>query len=291
MVNNFKGRKEGHVNWKQFDDEVEAAFTTKNLEKAVDAAVGVARTQTFYGTKGVKKNTKGAIAHALVSRFRAFIRRERLDCKSFFQSWDRHNHYKVSPKQFRQVLSTFNFIITDEEFEAAKEAYSNANGEIEYIKFLDAVVPNDDHVNKGSNTTYRAQFNKFDGESEIGALLYKIKVMVKKNRIRLLEFFQDHDNLRKGYVPFMKFKGTLHAQKVTLTDQEYEILMNEYQTPFDDNLINYKAFDDDIEKIFVEKELEKAPTKTFTEFKAPSILDPKDVLNDAEERELEHVLR
>ena len=84
----------------------------------------------------------------------------------------------------------------------------------------------------------------------------------------------------------MKFRGTLHAQKVNLTDKEYEILMQHYHIPIDENLINYKQFDDDIEKIFVEKELEKAPTKTFTEFKAPSILDPKDVLNDEEEQRL-----
>lgn len=39
-------------------------------------------------------------------------------------------------------------------------------------------------------------------------------------------------------------------------------------------------FNEDIEKIFTEKDLEKDPTKKLTEFKAPSILDPKDVLNE-----------
>ena len=41
------------------------------------------------------------------------LRRERLDAKSFFQSWDRHNRFKVSPKQFRQVLATFGFELTE----------------------------------------------------------------------------------------------------------------------------------------------------------------------------------
>lgn len=44
LVEEFKGRKENHVNWRKFDDEVEAAFTTKNLEKAVDAPIGAGRT-------------------------------------------------------------------------------------------------------------------------------------------------------------------------------------------------------------------------------------------------------
>jgi len=118
----------------------------------------------------------------------------------------------------------------------------------------------------------------------------KIKVMVKKNRIRLLEFFQDHDVLRKGYVPFMKFKGVLHSQNVNLTDEEYEVLIRHFATE-DKKLINYKEFDDAIEKVFVEKNLEKAPTKRWDEFKAPSILDPQDVLNNAEEQVLESCLR
>ncbi len=154
LVNNFRGTKQGHVKWRQFDDEVESAFTTKKLEKQIEAPVGIGRTQTFYGTKGLNKGRQSAAAHALVSRFRAFITRERLDCKSFFQSWDKHNHYKVTPKQFRQVLATFNFLITDEEFEAALSTFTNPQGEIEYLKFLQAANPGEQYVNQGSHTSY-----------------------------------------------------------------------------------------------------------------------------------------
>ena len=109
------------------------------------------------------------------------------------------------------MLATFNFLITDEEFEAALSTFTNPQGEIEYLKFLQAANPGDEYINQGSHTTYKAQFNQFDGEREIDQLMHKIKVIIKKNRIRLLEFFQDHDNMRKGYIPFMKFRGTLHA--------------------------------------------------------------------------------
>ena len=60
----------------------------------------------------------------------------------------------------------------------------------------------------------------------------------------------------------MKFKGVLHSQKVLLTDQEYQTLIDAFKTD-DPNLINYKAFEDHIELIFVDKELEKQPTKVF----------------------------
>lgn len=41
--------------------------------------------------------------------------------------------------------------------------------------------------------------------------MQKVKQIVKKDRIRILEFFQDHDILRKGYLPAQKFRGTLFA--------------------------------------------------------------------------------
>jgi len=48
-----------------------------------------------------------------------------------------------------------------------------------------------------------------------------------------------------------------------------------------DTLISMK-----IENIFTAKDLEKDPTKTLSGYKAPSILDPKNVLSEAEEQEL-----
>jgi len=111
----------------------------------------------------------------------------------------------------------------------------------------------------------------------------KVMNQCKKDRIRLLEFFQDHDILRKGYVPRQKFRNTLHIQKIVLTIPEYESLENHFQVPGDATLVNYVSFNNAIEDIFTEKDLEKNPTKKLTGFNAPSILDPKDVLNQAEE--------
>ena len=56
-------------------------------------------------------------------------------------------------------------------------------------------------------------------------------------------------------------------------------------------MIRYVEFNEAVEKVFVEKGLEKAPTKRWAEFKAPSILDPQDVLDDREEGVLENCLR
>jgi hypothetical protein len=39
----------------------------------------------------------------------------------------------------------------------------------------------------------------------------KIRDIVKRHRIRLGEFFQDHDPLRKGTLEATKFRTTLYA--------------------------------------------------------------------------------
>lgn len=116
--------------------------------------------------------------------------------------------------------------------------------------------------------------------------MQKIKQIVKRDRIRLLEFFQDHDLLRKGYLACQKFRGTLHAQRIALTPAEFERLERTYAMPSDSGLINYVTFCDELDAIFTNKALEKNPTARPDNFNAPSILDPKDVLNTQEENVL-----
>jgi len=67
---------------------------------------------------------------------------------------------------------------------------------------------------------------------------------------------------------------------------EYERLEQHFAMPNDRGLINYVAFSNELDTIFTDKTLEKNPTTLPTAFQAPSILDPKDVLNSDEEQVL-----
>ena len=85
-----------------------------------------------------------------------------------------------------------------------------------YIDFI-----NDANPNKGVDATatqgkavYMSQGQNFKGEDDFDKLMFKIKAQIKKDRIRLGEFFQDHDLLRKGSVPAQKFRGVLFTQKI-----------------------------------------------------------------------------
>ena len=71
-----------------------------------------------------------------------------------------------------------------------------------------------------------------------------------------------------------------------MTNEEYDLLERIFENAQDQTKVNYVVFNEQIEKIFTEKGLEKDPLKKVEDFKAPSILDPKDVINDEEEKVL-----
>ena len=210
----YKAPKEGsHIKWREFADHVDEAFTTKGLEKNIDCEVGVARTSMTYGRKGANDDQKEIVA-AVLEDFKAFVRKNRLDAKSFFQDFDHHKHFKVSPKVFQQVLTCLNFPLSSEQLEAVTAVYGNIDNEIEYTKFL-----NDSNVleyiinapTTGAKSTYVEKFTDFRGELQQDGLVKKIQDKISAMRVRLLEFFQDHDILRKGYVPKSKFRSVIYA--------------------------------------------------------------------------------
>jgi Ca2+-binding EF-hand superfamily protein len=285
----YVSSKPDMVRWRDLCDDIDQVFAPKGLEKDATVNYQAPATITKYGQKAAEK-TDSNLAIKLVARFKIQLQRERLDAKSFFQSWDKHNRFKISPKQFRQVLAQFNFVVTDKEAAALSSHYTNEDGDVEYLKFLADANPEKENKVEETKSKYFSRGWKFDGIPDYEALMIKIKSIVKKGRIRLLEYFQDHDSLRKGYVPYMKFKGVLRGQNIELTEKEYDILIEKFKVNGDVKLIDYVLFEDEIDRIFTKKGLEKEPTARVDEFQPVNLIDPDDVLNDAEEDVLEECL-
>ena len=68
-----------------------------------------------------------------------------------------------------------------------------------------------ENINK---ITYIPNDIDFTGAKDMKALMDKIKEFVFRHRIRLGEFLQDHDLLRKGVIDATKFRTTLYSQKI-----------------------------------------------------------------------------
>jgi len=145
------------------------------------------------------------------------INRERLDAKSFFQDQDRHNHFKVSPKQFKQTITLLGVAISDEQLASIVKIYGTKLGDIQYLPFLNDCACLKYVINEaytGAKSTYQPIDIDFTGAKAVEALMTKVMDMVKRHRIRIGEFLQDHDPLRKGRIDATKFRTTLYAQKI-----------------------------------------------------------------------------
>ena len=111
--------------------------------------------------------------------------------------------------------------MSDDELWAITKIYGNEQNDVQYLNFI-----NDANPFKGgkiidplaTKSSYKPLQGKYDGLDKINELLFKIKATIKKERIRLGEFFLDHDVLRKGTIPAQKFRGGLHSQKIQLTN-------------------------------------------------------------------------
>jgi len=306
LVNNFASEtKSGYVRWKDICDTVDEVFTTKYLEKDPTFDISEPNLQYNYGIEPLTGD-EIEVAKSVINRFKQFARGTRLDIKQFFKDWDRLNRNKVSPKQFRQVLATVNFLLSEPEFKAIVKYYrSEEDGEIKYVDFINETTPNPleatgsplkaatqtSPVKSGtdfypSGSPVRTQ----GGSVDIGLLLEKIKNQVKLGQLRVEDYFKDFDPLRKGIITSNKFRGVLSKMKIELTEEELRALEGFYRLagssteyPYQ---INYVAFIDEVSIVFTTTGLEKDPLLKPQQYKPPSYLDPKEILTPQEEYEL-----
>lgn len=117
-------------------------FTRKNLEKENPSdPLQTASVAFNYGRSEITQ-AEYELAQEVCKKFKDFALSNRLDIKQFFQDWDKLGRYKVSPKQFRQVLATNYFLLSEEEFRVICKVYASEDGkEVRYIDFLNDTRP------------------------------------------------------------------------------------------------------------------------------------------------------
>jgi len=116
------------------------------------------------------------------------------------------------------VLATCNFTLTDEEFKALVAKYKDqASGDMCYMIFLHDADPKRyplESTNFVCTSTVIGQTYEYSGKlPNLYDVMQKIKNTVMQRRIRIEEFFIDHDSLRKGDMARSKFRGCLDELK------------------------------------------------------------------------------
>ena len=88
-------------------------------------------------------------------------------------------------------------------------------------------------------------------------VIEKIQKLTKQKSLRINEFMRDYDPLRSGSITRTQFLSSLSMLKIYLSRKEAELLCEKYTNPEKENEVLWTKFADDIDIVFVVKNLEK----------------------------------
>lgn len=123
-------------------------------------------------------------------------------------------------------------------------------------------------------------------------MLKKIRYQIQTKRIRVAEFFKDFDKLRSWTIKRSEFIRGISNIGIGFSEQEYEIIADHYPAKGKKDCCNWKAFSDDLERVFGEPNLESQPnvvSKPLIVQTTPFVVES--VLTREEEELLEAVIQ
>ena len=151
--------KAGYLLWNDFCDAVDQVFNVKRLEMNPNREAEIQFSQ-HKKTRDTMSPADMDLANKVIEKFKFFTRATRLYIKQFFQDWDHLGRNKVSPKQFRQVLATVKFNLTDPEYKAISNYYLSDDGYVNYVDFIRDTTPDGmNSTGQPSSTLHKSGMN------------------------------------------------------------------------------------------------------------------------------------
>ncbi|KAI3386477.1 hypothetical protein SNEBB_003765 [Seison nebaliae] len=202
-------------------------------------------------------------------RWKSIIEIRRVDTRSVFLDFDKHNNGHINLNQYKQCLSTLRLNGTPEEIEKIGNRFLGTKG-FNYLKFLDILDPTESDKYKDLHEQMKAlqiakQTPVAEKLTDVCSIVNRIKNYVLRRRISLYEAIRDHDKHNHGRIPTVTFRRALAAIGINMTNHELSLLENYYNTSVHPESMEYKAFCEDIESAFSGTDfdgLEKNPLLT-----------------------------
>lgn len=220
--------KPKEVLWRNFCDEVDQVFVVKELEKRNDVEDLKNLTKTTFSLSELSLPDQATLQDIL-REMKKFFEVNRIDPKPAFANYDHLKRGKVLRSQFKKILHSMKYFIDDSMIEILMKKYGDAiPNEINYILILNdaneiggsSALKEEEKIEKNITPvlssannfhTYSTHSRIYD--ASVNEVIDKIKNVVKINRVRLQEFFNDFDTLRKGVVTKAKFRTAINMAK------------------------------------------------------------------------------
>ena len=285
--------KEGEVLWTKFADDIDIVFVVKNLEARADINDVTNITKNSFKLNELSLPEK-AILQEILKEMKTFFEVNRIEPKPFFFNDDRLKRGKVLKSQFKKILHSMKYYISDPHLEILMKKYGDPiPNEINYVVILndakefgenkDLIKDKESYsMEKLGNKKFVPSTHFTNIDFNIKDILDKIKHTVKINRIRLNEFFEDFDPLRKGTCTKAKFRTALDMANLHLRSEEFDILEKFYSVNEEEDKVYYKDLIEEVETVFTIKNLEKNPLMRPKEYITPDFINPEKRLTEEE---------
>lgn len=242
--------------------------------------------------RGLLTESEAVLHHAVLQRLAAFCATRRVLLKPSFQDFDKGRREHITVEQFLRVLTVFQLALASgDETRVLLKRYASAHGDrfVNYVTFCYDLEHWLSSSNQGGGSGVGRPLSR-GGTNVVSAipssaaapsillldteplptrsvpmLLRYVKQVVRRDRIRLEEFYRDFDKLRHGSVTAAQFAAGLSAAGLALSTDEVRLLGDEYASPggvVDSagvSVVAWKRFVDDVESVFTVKGLERAP--------------------------------
>ena len=304
--------KEGEVLWTKFADDIDIVFVVKNLEKRADINDVTNITKSSFKLNELSLPDQ-AVLQEILKEMKTFFEVNRIEPKPFFANDDRLKRGKVLKSQFKKILHSMKYYISDPHLEILMKKYGDPiPNEINYVVILNDAkefgekkdAKKEEHsmqkiTNKefvpslsSANNYYTYQTHFLNLDFNIGDIVDKIKNTVKINRIRLNEFFEDFDPLRKGVCTKAKFRTALDMANLHLRSEEFDVLEDFYSVrDNEEDKVYYKDLIEEVDTVFTIKGLEKDPLLRPKDYITPDFLNPEKRLTEEETKFLDKTLK
>ena len=304
--------KENEVLWTKFADDIDIVFVVKNLEKRADINNVTNITKSSFKLNELSLPDQ-AVLQEILKEMKTFFEVNRIEPKPFFANDDRLKRGKVLKSQFKKILHSMKYYISDPHLEILMKKYGDPiPNEINYVVILndakefgekkDAKKEEQHSMQKitdkefvpslsSANNYYTYQTHFLNLDFNIGDIVDKIKNTVKINRIRLNEFFEDFDPLRKGTCTKAKFRTALDMANLHLRAEEFDVLERFFSVPDEDDKVYYKDLVEEVDTVFTIKGLEKNPLLRPKDYVIPDFLNPEKRLSPEEADFLDKTMR
>ncbi|KAK8887144.1 hypothetical protein M9Y10_038182 [Tritrichomonas musculus] len=284
IVSQYKN-SDGLVDYRKFIDTIMNVFSNSNLEHApkegvYDSRALVTRQLGYSLNSGIVEDTR---FKSLYAKLYHQVVTKGVHVREAYMDFDKHNNGTITQSQFIRAMPFSD--LSAQELQMLIKKYSDPIlRDVNYRRLIADINTFAQQNSKPQETFHMTpllphqlqsiKIKSFDKAPN--KILELFAAHVREKRIRIIEFFKQHDPLNKGYIPTEKFEGVMTLFGFSFTEEDLKCIVDRYKVVYDSTeYVKYLEFCKDIRDVTpnVEKALKTQATTKSVSPRLNSILE------------------